>query len=141
MIRVLLVHDVGMLRSALAERLAGEPDLEVYDAPWRSAPGRARLLRPDVCAVDLDCSESYGIAPLGELPEGRTGTGRRPLLVLANANRPGPLRRAVEAHACGFVDNEGTPENLIAAIRKVAGGNVSSTTHWASAFCAHLRFR
>ncbi|WP_326649643.1 MULTISPECIES: response regulator transcription factor [unclassified Streptomyces] len=111
-----------MLRSALAERLAGEPDLEVYDAPWRSAPGRARLLRPDVCAVDLDCSESYGIAPLGELPEGRTGTGRRPLLVLANANRPGPLRRAVEAHACGFVDNEGTPENLIAAIRKVAGG-------------------
>ncbi|MEU9008559.1 response regulator transcription factor [Streptomyces sp. NPDC048479] len=124
MIRVLLVHDVCLLRSALAERLAGEPDLEVFHAPWRSAPSRARMLRPDVCAVDLDCSESYGIAPLGELPGSRTGGGSSPLLVLANANRPGPLRRAVEAYACGFVDKEGTPENLIAAIRKVAKGEL-----------------
>jgi two-component system response regulator DesR len=121
-IRVLLVHEVCLLRSALAERLACEPDLEVFHAPWRSAPGRARLLRPDLCVVDLECSDSYGIAPLGELPGGRGGKGGGLLLVLASVNRPGPLRRAVEAQAIGYVDKEGTPEHLIAAIRQVAKG-------------------
>jgi two-component system response regulator DesR len=121
-IRVLLVHDARLLRSALAERLAGEPDLEVFHVPWRSAPGRARTLRPDVCAVDLECSDSPGFAPLCELPGRRAGTGGGRLLVLASANRPGPLRRAVEAQANGYVDKEGTPDNLVTAIRRVAKG-------------------
>ncbi|WSY77422.1 response regulator transcription factor [Streptomyces sp. NBC_00879] len=121
-IRVLLVHDAGLLRSALADRLADEPDLEVSHAPWRTAPGLARSLAPDVCAVDLECEDSYGIAPLGELRGRRKGAANGRLLVLASANRPGPLRRAVEAHAIGYVDKEGTPERLIAAIRQVARG-------------------
>ncbi|MEU4495523.1 response regulator transcription factor [Streptomyces sp. NPDC023998] len=122
MIRVLLVHDAGLLRSALAERLDNEPDLEVFHASWRNAPGLARSLAPDVCAVDLECADSYGIAPIGELRSLRRGAADGRLLVLASANRPGPLRRAVEAHAVGYVDKEGTPERLIAAIRQVARG-------------------
>ncbi|WP_406001172.1 LuxR C-terminal-related transcriptional regulator [Streptomyces sp. NBC_00829] len=122
MIRVLLVHDACLLRSALAERLAGEPDLEVFHAPWRTAPALAQSLAPDVCAVDLECAESYGIAPLGELPGRRKGAVDGRLLVLASVNRPGPLRRAVEAQATGYVDKEGTPERLITAIRQVARG-------------------
>lgn len=42
--------------------------------------------------------------------------------MLASANRPGPLRQAVEAHALGYVDKDATPERLVAAIRQVAGG-------------------
>ncbi|MER5882476.1 response regulator transcription factor [Streptomyces sp. NPDC001941] len=115
MIRVLLVHDVGLLRSALAQRLAVETDFEVAHTPWSTAPSRARSLGPDVCAVDLECTESYGIAPLGELCDRR-------LLVIAAAHRPGPLRRAVEAQALGFVDRDGTPEQLVQGIRQVARG-------------------
>ncbi|WP_327356483.1 response regulator transcription factor [Streptomyces sp. NBC_01304] len=122
MIRVLLVHEARLLRSALAERLAGEEDLEAHHACWRSAPGRARALRPDVCVADLDCSDSYGIAPLGELPYRFPDAGECRLLVIASASRPGLLRRAAEAHALGYIDVDSSPEELIHGIRTVAKG-------------------
>nr|WP_329342515.1 response regulator transcription factor [Streptomyces sp. NBC_00663] len=122
MIRVLLVHDECLVRSVLAEWLRREPDLGVYDAPWRNAPGRLRTLRPDVCAADLECSDSYGIPPLGELDARAAGGPSPRLLVLASANRPGLLKRAVEAGALGYVDKEGAPERLVHGIRRVAEG-------------------
>ncbi|PWI13714.1 helix-turn-helix transcriptional regulator [Streptomyces sp. Act143] len=121
-IRVLLVHDECLVRSVLAEWLRREPDLGVYDAPWRSAPGRLRTLLPDVCAADLECADTYGIPPLGELGARPAGTRAPHLLVLASANRPGLLKRAVEAGALGYVDKEGSPEHLVYGIRRVAEG-------------------
>ncbi len=120
MIRVLVVHDACLVRSVLAEWLRREPDLGVYDAPWRSAPARVRSVRPDVCAADLECSDAYGLPPLGELRE----PGRTPphLLVLASVNRPGLLKRALEAGALGYVDKEGSPDRLVRGIRRVAEG-------------------
>lgn len=122
MIRVLVVHDESLVRSVLAEWLRRASDLEVYDAPWRSAPARVRSVRPDVCAVDLECSDAYGIPPLGELRV--RDAGRRPphLLVLAGVNRPGLLKRALEAGALGYVDKEGSPDRLVRGIRRVAEG-------------------
>src|ERR1041385_2528942 len=66
-IRVLLVHDASLVRTALAEWLRREPDLGVSEACWRSAGARARSLRPDVCAADLGSLDSYGLPPLDEL--------------------------------------------------------------------------
>jgi two-component system response regulator DesR len=122
-IRVLLVHDACLVRLALAEWLRREPDLGVYDSPWRSASGRVGSLRPDVCAADLDCADSYGIPPLTDLL-GRGGSGQAEprLLVLATAHRPGLLKRAAEAGALGYVDKGGSPERLVSAIRRVAKG-------------------
>lgn len=120
-IRVLLVHDACLVRSVLAEWLRREPDLRVEDTPWRGAPGRVRLLRPDVCAADLEV-DSYGVPPLGELTS-RGPDGSRPrLLVLASAHRPGLLKRAIEAGALGYVDKEGAPDHLVRGIRRVAAG-------------------
>lgn len=122
MIRVLLVHDECLVRSVLADWLRREPDLRVEDTPWRSAPGRVRSLRPDVCAADLECADAYGIPPLGELrSRGPDGAPPR-LLVLAGANRPGLLKRAIEAGALGYVDKEASPEHLVHGIRRVAQG-------------------
>lgn len=121
-IRVLLVHDACLVRSVLAEWLRREPDLGVFDASWHSAAGRLRSVRPDVCAVDLDCSDAYGIPPLGDLTARETGRTPPRLLVLASANRPGLLKRAAEAGTLGYVDKEGSPENLVHGIRRVAQG-------------------
>ncbi|MEU8849126.1 response regulator transcription factor [Streptomyces sp. NPDC048564] len=122
MIQVLVVHDACLVRSVLAEWLRREPGLEVYDAPWRSAPARARSVRPDVCAVDLECTDSYGIPPLGELRVRDVGRTPPHLLVLASAHRPGLLKRALEAGALGYVDKEGSPDRLVRGIRRVAEG-------------------
>ena len=120
MIRVLLVHDVSLVRSVLAEWLRRTSDLTVYDAPWRCAPGSARSLQPDVCAADLERADSYEMPPLGEL-RGRSGTEPR-LVVLATVQRPGLLRRAFDVGALGYVDKESPPERLVSVIRRVAGG-------------------
>ncbi|MFF9776449.1 LuxR C-terminal-related transcriptional regulator [Streptomyces sp. NPDC013978] len=120
MIRVLLVHDECLVRSVLAEWLRREPDLAVFDASWRAAPGRVRSLRPDVCAADLDCADAVGIPPLADLRA--TGGPNPGLLVLAHADRPGLLKRAAEAGALGYVDKEGSPQRLVSAIREVARG-------------------
>ena len=42
--------------------------------------------------------------------------------MLASANRPGLLKRAAEAGALGYVDKEGSPQNLLRGIRRVAEG-------------------
>lgn len=122
MIRVLLVHDACLVRSVLAEWLRREPDLGVFDAPWHTAPGRMRSVRPDVCAADLECSDAYGIPPLGELSVREPDRSPPRLLVLATASRPGLLKRAAEAGALGYVDKEGSPERLVRGIRRVAEG-------------------
>lgn len=122
MIRVLLVHDASLVRSVLADWLRREDDLRVYDTPWRAAPGRVRAVRPDVCAADLECSDTPGVPPLTELcGRGAERTAPR-LLVLADAHRPGLLRRAREAGALGYVGKEGPPERLVEGIRRVAEG-------------------
>lgn len=122
MIRVLLVHDTCLVRSVLAEWLRGEPELKVDDCSWRGAGKRVRSIRPDVCAADLDCADASGIPPVADLcVRGAAGPPPR-LLVLAQASRPGLLKRAAEAGALGFVDKEGAPERLVSAIREVAQG-------------------
>jgi two-component system response regulator DesR len=121
-IRVLLVHDACLVRSVLAQWLSAQYDLRVDATPWRSAPGRVRSLRPDVCAADLDCSDTYGIPPLGDLCPRGAGQPAPRLLVLATANRPGLLKRALEAGALGYVDKAGSPEQLLHGLRKVAQG-------------------
>ncbi|MGC0419362.1 LuxR C-terminal-related transcriptional regulator [Embleya sp. AB8] len=115
MIRVLLVHDTELMRSALTALLDREDDIEVIAENWADAPGRARSERPHVCVVDVDCP---GAARLPCRPVDRDCA----LLVLATISRPGTLRRAVEARALGFVDKDAQPLQLPRAIRLIAGG-------------------
>ncbi|MFF4216376.1 response regulator transcription factor [Streptomyces nondiastaticus] len=144
MIRVLLVHDTYLLRTALAFLLGREPDLEVTSASWQRAADLARALRPHVCVVDMDSPEAGGprglrelsgngsengngsgngsgnVDALGEAAAG--GGGRAALLALASAGRPGPLRRAYEEKALGYLSKNASPDRLVEGIRHVAKG-------------------
>ncbi|MFE5325009.1 LuxR C-terminal-related transcriptional regulator [Embleya sp. NPDC056575] len=115
MIRVLLVHDTELMRSALTALLDREEDIEVVAESWESAPDRARAQRPHVCVVDVDCP---GASRLPSRPVDRDCA----LLVLATTARPGSLRRAAEAKALGFVDKDAQPLQLPRAIRLMATG-------------------
>ena len=121
-IRVLLVHDACLLRSALAERLAREPDLEVFHTPWRGARDRTLAVRPDLCVVDPDHETAYASDRLGELSHPVNGGPGCPLIVLATGDRPGLLRRSMDAGALGYVDKASGPDRLLTGIRKVAAG-------------------
>ncbi|MFJ3875962.1 response regulator transcription factor [Streptomyces sp. NPDC090077] len=122
MTKVLVLHSVSLVRSALAALLRSEGGFDVTCAGWRSAARQAESLRPDVTVVDLDCPGASATL------EARAGTPRpldgppAPLLVLATSGAPGSLQRGVRAAAHGYVDKDGTPGRLVRAIRKVAAG-------------------
>ncbi|MCS0635694.1 response regulator transcription factor [Streptomyces sp. LP05-1] len=137
MTRVLVLHSVSLLRSALAALLTKEGAFDVSACGWGTAARLSQTLRPDVCVVDLDCpgatalleGDTEGAVSTGTTditgttgPTGPILTPRMALLVLASAGRPGALRRAFEARALGYVDKNGSTHRLVRAIRKVAEG-------------------
>ncbi|MEU9006462.1 hypothetical protein [Streptomyces sp. NPDC048551] len=96
MTKVLVLHNVCLVRSALAALLRSEGNFEVTSAGWRAAARQAEFLRPDVAVVDLECPgvSAALLADAGTvrlLPRSAT-----PLLVLARADTPGSLRRAFQ---------------------------------------------
>ncbi|MBQ0862369.1 LuxR C-terminal-related transcriptional regulator [Streptomyces smyrnaeus] len=125
MIRILLVHDVRILRCALAALVGREPDMTIEAAPAKDAVRLARAQPPDVCVVDADVT---GRSPLDELAglsrksaTRSVGPSHR-LLVLVSQHCPGALRRALDAGARGFVCKDALPEQLVTGIRQVAAG-------------------
>ncbi|MFG2191396.1 LuxR C-terminal-related transcriptional regulator [Streptomyces sp. NPDC048639] len=115
------MHDTSLLRSALGALLGREPDLEVVQASWDTAPRQARSLQPDVCVVDVDCPGSTTLANAREFAHTVAHRGTA-LLVLASPARPGLLRRAFDARALGYVNKDAGPQRLLQGIREVAGG-------------------
>ncbi|MGW0366923.1 response regulator transcription factor [Streptomyces sp. NPDC002990] len=136
MTKVLVLHSVSLVRSALAALLRSEGGFDVTTAGWRTADRQAERLRPDVAVVDLDC-------PGASAALGGDGTAARtvrtwptPLLVLATPVAPGSLRRAFQADALGYMDKDGSPSRLIRAIRQVAAGERFVDASLASALMA-----
>ena len=121
MIRVLLAEDVRMLRDALAGVLSLADDIEVVGAveAGDAIVTTALQVRPDVAVIDIELPGLDGISAAAQLhqwlPACRT-------LILTGAARPGNLRRALAASVAGFMGKDASPEDLIDAVRTVAGG-------------------
>ncbi|WP_157249843.1 response regulator transcription factor [Nonomuraea typhae] len=122
MIRVLLAEDQHVIRGALVTLLGLEADLEIVEAveSGDAAVAAALVHRPDVAVLDIDMPGTIdGLAAAaairGRLPACRT-------LMLTGYGKPGHLRRALNSQVDGFLLKTASPEDLVAAIRKVAGG-------------------
>ncbi|MFF4158553.1 DNA-binding response regulator [Streptomyces sp. NPDC001678] len=121
MIRILIAEDMLLLRRALAELMALEPDMEVVAELARGDKivPMAVELNPDVAVIDIDLPGVDGItaaAALGEaVPECR-------ILMLTGLCQPGTLRRALAARVSGFLLKDTEPARLAQAIRDVAVG-------------------
>ncbi|WP_329318598.1 response regulator transcription factor [Streptomyces sp. NBC_01262] len=121
MIRVLLAEDQGMMRGALALLLNLEDDIEVVaqtGAGDRIVP-EALAVRPDVALLDIELPGRSGLDAAAEL---RDALPACKVLILTTFGRPGYLRRAMEAGACGFLVKDGPVEDLATAIRRVLAG-------------------
>jgi DNA-binding NarL/FixJ family response regulator len=121
MIRVALVDDQAIVRTGLARILSPTDGFEVVAecADGREAVEQLPALRPDVVLMDIRMPVLDGIAATARL---RDTADPIPVLVLTTFGEDEVLWGAIEAGAAGFVLKESSAEDLIAAVRAVAGG-------------------
>jgi DNA-binding NarL/FixJ family response regulator len=121
MIRVALVDDQAIVRGGLARILSPADGFEVVAecADGRQAVAELPALRPDVVLMDIRMPDLDGIAATKRLC-----AAENPLvvLVLTTFGEDEVLWGAIEAGAAGFVLKSSSAEDLIAAVRAVAGG-------------------
>jgi len=120
-IRVALVDDQEIVRAGLARILSPEDGFEVVAecSDGRQAVEELPALHPDVVVMDIRMPTLDGIAATERL---RAGDDPLVVLVLTTFGEDEVLWSAVEAGAAGFVLKDASAEDLIAAVRAVAGG-------------------
>jgi two-component system response regulator DesR len=127
-IRVLLAEDQTMLRGALAALLNLEPDITVVAqaADGNQALKLTRELAPDVVVTDIEMPERTGLElalALKDFAAALKDTqSKSRVIILTTFARPGYLRRALDACACGYLLKERPASELADAIRRVHAG-------------------
>jgi DNA-binding NarL/FixJ family response regulator len=121
MIRVALVDDQAIVRNGLARILSAEDGFEVVAecGDGRQAVERLPALAPQVVLMDIRMPGLDGIAATAQL---RSVAQDVAVLVLTTFGEDEVLWGALEAGAAGFVLKDTSAEDLIAAVRAVAGG-------------------
>jgi DNA-binding NarL/FixJ family response regulator len=120
-IRVLVADDQAMVRAGFRVLLAGEDDLEVVAEASNGleAVDKAVRFRPTVVLMDIRMPELDGLeATRRILAEDDTAR----VLVLTTFDLDEYVYEALRIGASGFVLKDDPPEQLLAAIRTVAGG-------------------
>jgi two-component system, NarL family, response regulator DesR len=124
-IRVLLADDEHLIRTALAQLLDLEDDLEVVAqaASCDEAVAAAVASRPDVAVLDLQMpgtgAVADGIAVAEQLGELLPGCGA---VIVTSHGRPGHLKRALAAGVRGFLPKTTSAATLASVVRTVHGG-------------------
>ena len=121
MTRVLLADDDALMRAGLAAVLSSDPSIELVGeaATGREAIAPSRRRRPDVILMDVRMPDLDGIAATRELsatlPSAR-------VLILTTFEQDDYIFGGLRAGASGFLLKRTRPEELIAAVHTIAGG-------------------
>ena len=120
--RVMLVEDHAVFRTALRELFATrDPSIEVVaeaataQDSWRAADQH----RPEVTIMDLFLRGESGVSATRELCRRQRGAR---VLILTAVDNPCFVREAFAAGARGYALKEQTADEIVAAVRVVAGG-------------------
>ena len=120
-IRVLVADDQSMVRAGFRMLLSGEEDIEVVAEASNGleAVEKAARFAPKVVLMDIRMPELDGLEATRRILA--TDSDAR-ILVLTTFDLDEYVYEALRAGASGFVLKDDPPEQLIAAIRTVAGG-------------------
>ena len=121
MIRVLLADDQALVRAGFRMILDAEPDIDVVGeaSGGRGAVTNAQSLSPDVILMDVRMPDLDGIEATRQIVQDDEGPR---VLVLTTFDLDEYVYQALGAGASGFLLKDAPEEQLIAAIRVVAGG-------------------
>ncbi|MGD1073262.1 MAG: response regulator transcription factor [Bryobacteraceae bacterium] len=121
MIRVLIADDHPIVRRGLIQIVASQPDLQVT-AECGDGNEALRLVETrslDVAVLDIGMPGISGLELLSRL---RSQHPRLPVLILSAYPESELAVRVLKAGAAGYLNKEMAPEELVAAIRRVAAG-------------------
>ncbi|MCD4527040.1 response regulator transcription factor [Nocardioides sp. cx-173] len=120
-VRVLVVDDDPLVRSALGLMLGGQADVEVVGeaADGRAGVALARELRPDVVLMDIRMPRLNGLDATQAL---RADASPPRVIVLTTFDADEHVLGAVAAGADGFLLKDTPPVQILDAIRTVAAG-------------------
>lgn len=122
--RVLLVDDHRVVLAGLAALLRAQDWIDAIDTATNSAEALASAAErvPDLAVVDLGLGTESGIDLIGGLRE--LVPGLRVLVLTMSADHE-DARAAVRAGASGYVLKDSGPDEVLAALRLVAGGGTA----------------
>ena len=120
-IRVVVVDDHAVVRSGIKLLLDSHDDIEVVGEAGnaKDAVFRVRELSPDVVLLDLIMPGESGIEVLPKLLK---EASEAKVLVLSMQDDPSYVREAFAAGASGYVLKEAADEEVVTAVREIAGG-------------------
>src|SRR5687768_6585282 len=110
------------MRAGLRAVLSSDPSIEVVGeaVDGRDAVGRVQRLAPEVVLMDVRMPRLDGISATSEIV--RAAPGVR-VLIVTTFEDDDYIFDAISAGASGFLLKRSKPEDLIAAIHTVAGGD------------------
>ncbi len=136
MIRILIAEDQSLLRGALASLLDLESDISVVAQASDGVEALAAVerLKPDVLVTDIEMPGLTGIE-LAEQVQHKVPATR--VMIVTTFDRPGYLKRAMNAGVVGYVLKDAPSDELANAIRTVASGKRAvapelATAAWAA---------
>jgi two-component system response regulator DevR len=120
-VSVFVLDDHDLIRRALRDLLAIEPDLELAGEAGTVKEGLRAISSspPDVAIVDLHLPDGDGVEVCRELRSRHPGTR---CLVLTSSTDEEAVMSAVLAGAAGFLVKDATGPQIVEAIRQVGAG-------------------
>src|SRR5215475_7986517 len=121
-IRVLVADDQAMVRAGFRMLLSNDRDMEVVAeaSNGREAVDKAARLHPNVVLMDIRMPELDGLEAARRI---LAVDNAARILILTTFDLDEYVYEALRAGASGFVLKDDPPEQLIAAVRTVAGGD------------------
>jgi DNA-binding NarL/FixJ family response regulator len=120
-IRVLVADDQSMVRAGFRMLLSGEEDIEVIAEASNGleAVEKAARFHPTIVLMDIRMPELDGLQATRQILAADDGAR---ILILTTFDLDEYVYEALRAGASGFVLKDDPPEQLLAAVRTVAGG-------------------